>query len=101
MKENDVIYFDFQGWPVYRLTLEDIIKNSGLFTYDPDKKVYYIKADDPRLGIYPTTLEDDGMGYGVNEKFVTECSYVPVENSKDRINVFIHPKKENTDPVNF
>lgn len=61
---------DFQGWPIYALTWREILNKL------PFVKNGVIDQNDPRLDIYPRTLEDDGMGYGVNEKLITECSFV-------------------------
>lgn len=60
---------DFQGWPVYALTLQNILK--GLGFKDEDGK-FYIESDAEILKCYPHLLEDDGMGYGVRPMLVTE-----------------------------
>ena len=69
---------DFQGWPIYALTWREILNKL------PFVKNGVIDQNDPRLDIYPRTLEDDGMGYGVNEKFITS-----VDRNEDNINFFI------------
>ena len=71
---------DFQGWPVYALTWREILK------YLPFIKDGVVDFNDPRLDVYPRTLEDDGMGYGVNEKLITECTFV--DNDRE-CNIFI------------
>lgn len=44
-----------------------------------------INYEDPRINIYPRTLEDDGMGYGINEKLITSVNFVDDNNC----NIFI------------
>jgi hypothetical protein len=87
--EEEIINYDFQGWPIRKMSLKDILEYSGLFTHDIEKSIYFINDDAPVLNIYPTTLEDDGMGYGINEKFISDFTYVPLESNEDRINIFI------------
>lgn len=70
------IGIDFQGWPVEALTVKEILLKLG-FKTDGDK--FSIDKDAPILNVYPLALEDDGMAYGVNPRFVTdvdpECVY--------------------------
>ena len=72
-KDDKIIGFDFQGWPVRKITLGEIIESIGFRKCDRDGAEYYeMRADSPIFGVYPIVLEDDGMGYGSNERFVTE-----------------------------
>lgn len=92
MEDSVIINYDFQGWPVVKMSLRDILeqlRKSGVFAYDVDSATYFIRDDSPVLDIYPTVLEDDGMGYGINERFITEFTRVPVELGGERLNVFI------------
>lgn len=78
LKNEDVLYTDFQGWPVYKKTLREIIELlGGKIQYDESNNPVAIGFDinDPILDVYPTTLEDDGMGYGVNEMFISGADY--------------------------
>lgn len=78
-----IINYDTQGWPVYKMSLKDILDT--FMNYNPVDKAYWIKEDDPILQIYPRILEDDGMGYGVNERKI--CSFSPIEDK--HINIFV------------
>ena len=59
---------DFQGWPIYGLTLREVLKELGFETKDG---LFSISDDSEILDAYPRLLEDDGMGYGVDEQFLT------------------------------
>lgn len=61
---------DFQGWPLYAMTFREILESLG------SKKIEHntYTIDDSILDSYPRLLEDDGMGYGVNEQYITEAS---------------------------
>lgn len=65
---------DFQGWPVYALTLREILNRLG-FEEDTET-ITLIKSEEANrlLDSYPQLLEDDGMGYGVNAEYITEVS---------------------------
>ena len=68
MKE---IGIDFQGWPIEAMTLREIIKKLGI-TYTLDNGDEIIRSDRKHLlDAYPVILEDDGMGYGVNPRYIT------------------------------
>lgn len=73
MKDKHIINFDFQGWPVEKLTLREILLGlGGVFNSETNK----IEFDNSResLDSFPVILTDDGMGYGVDEQFVSDCS---------------------------
>lgn len=70
---NNIIGADFQGWPIYKLTLRDILKKLG---FKDINGILYIKDDDEKLDRFVVTLNDDGMGYGVNEQYVTSVDSV-------------------------
>lgn len=74
-----VINFDFQGWPIERMNLRDIIKAIG-GVYNSDTKKWEI-PDNSLLDIFPKILEDDGMGYGVNEQWISDFSVDPSNNT--------------------
>ena len=52
---------DFEGWPIYKLTLREILQKFGA-TLDACGKVGF-DDDDPTLDKYPEFFIDDGMGY--------------------------------------
>jgi len=69
-KKAAMIRRDFQGFPVYKMTYREILESLG---FEHKDGFYRIPDDAELLDIYPVTLEDDGMGYGVNNKFITEA----------------------------
>jgi hypothetical protein len=72
--------YDFQGWPFYALNLREILFSLGFEA--KDGKIY-ISADDEILDAYPRLLEDDGMGYGVDECYITEADRDLFDNDVD------------------
>ena len=74
-------------WPIYAYTLREILKELGF--EEDDKTFTLIKNEESNvlLDSYPITLEDDGMGYGVNPMFITEISSEVYKN-KHELNVF-------------
>lgn len=66
-------------WPVNAMNFEEILEKLG---FENDGEKLSIKIDNPILKAYPILLEDDGMGYGVNEEFVTEVDSTLYENHK-------------------
>ena len=66
------LYYDFQGWPVQPMTLREILISLG-FEEDTET-IKLIKGEETNqlLDSYPHLLQDDGMGYGVNERYITE-----------------------------
>lgn len=80
-EKEDIINYDFQGWPVYKMNIRDILKDLGLVLDETDN-TWKISNNNPILDIYPITVVDDGMGYGVNEKFITSVSSHPEPDSQ-------------------
>lgn len=68
------IGIDFQSWPIYAMTLREILKSLGF--EEDSETVTLIKNEETNrlLDSYPYLLEDDGMGYGVNAEYITEVS---------------------------
>lgn len=85
-KDEDIISYDFQGWPNYKMTLREILERLGA---TENKGVIGFNEKDPILDIYPKILEDDGMGYGVNERYVIESD---CDEEKTFINMFAEPE---------
>ena len=72
---DNIIDYDFQGWPIRKMTVREILERLGVTDY---------KIENERiLDLYPCLLEDDGMGYGVNTQYITEVSYC-----NDYVNMF-------------
>ena len=65
-----LVGYDFQGWPIFKMTLKDLLL--GLGGKEEDNKIIF-DANDPSMKIYPSLLEDDGMGYGINEQCIVEA----------------------------
>ena len=87
-RDEDIVSFDFQGWPNYKMNLREILQSLGAVEKDG---IIGFNVDDKALDIYPVTLEDDGMAYGVNGKFVTTAE----ANREDGyINMFIEPQTD-------
>lgn len=80
---KNIINYDAQGFPIHKISLKDII--STFMNYNPVDKAYWIKEDDPKLQLFPRVLENDGMGYGINEKKICSFSFV----NDTYINVFV------------
>ena len=89
-REEDIIDYDFQGWPVYKMNIRSILKSLG---FECEGGKWIIDDADPTLDIYPCVLEDDGMGYGVNEQCITSVDVF--ENDGQRYcNVFVDKPNE-------
>ena len=63
---------DFQGWPICKKTFKELFEDLNLISSDGS---VHIPADHPILNVYPIRLQDDGMGYGVNEEFFICASF--------------------------
>jgi hypothetical protein len=87
-REEDIISFDFQGWPNYKKNLREVLQSLGAVE---ENGMIGFKLDDKVLDIYPVTMEDDGMAYGVNEKFITESE---ANREEGYINIFIEPQSD-------
>lgn len=81
-KENDIISYDFQGWPNYKRNLREILNMMGAVE---ENGMIGFKTNDAILDIYPLILEEDGMGYGVNERYIIEAS---ADMMKTYVNIF-------------
>jgi hypothetical protein len=88
-KEN-IIGFDFQGWPVRKLTLEEILVKLGA-RLNPETCMYEI--DKSLVETTPTVYTDDGMGYGVNEAYIVDAD----RNEADECTVWIDAADKNID----
>lgn len=104
ISDSDIINRDFEGWPVYKRSLRSILLDLGFNEIEHDGKKYIsIEVTDKLLDAYPITLEDDGMGYGVNKKYITEASkeiYEDKETNDEVFNLFIEAySMENVDKL--
>ena len=53
------------------MTFKEMLLELG-FTIEDNK--LFINIDNAILDCYPTRLIDDGMGYGIDEQYIIECS---------------------------
>ena len=88
-KEN-IIGFDFQGWPVRKLTLEEILVRLGGHL-NPETDMYEINKS--LVETVPTVYTDDGMGYGVNEAYIVDAD----KNEANECRVWIDAADKNID----
>ena len=70
-RKEDIVYYDFQGWPGYKMNLREVLL--GLGGRVEEGKIVF-DLDSPMMEVYPSILEDDGMGYGVDENVIVEAS---------------------------
>lgn len=85
-KTEDIICYDFQGWPEYKMNLREILLALG-----GQQDGNYIKflSDAPQMDIYPRILVEDGMGYGVDECVIVS---VDIDPQSEYINIFRESK---------
>ena len=70
-KAGNVINFDAQGWPLSKASISIMLELLG-GKLNEETNTWEI-PNDPRFdSIYPRTLEDDGMGYGVNKMYIVD-----------------------------
>ena len=65
---DEIVGYDFQGWPLYQLRVISLLRAMGM----SDDIIDQIPEDILTSTI--TTLEDDSMGYGVNEECIVNCA---------------------------
>ena len=101
-KEN-IIGIDFQGWPIYKLTIRDILEQLGFQKMENEGNIYWrIEDNNPILDISPDVLTDDGMTYGVDLKRIIECEQLFDNNGKiEKINIFIDKEDEKISQVDL
>lgn len=87
-RDEDIVSFDFQGWPNYKQNLREVLK--GLGAIEKNGMIGF-RSKDPILDQYPVTMEDDGMAYGVNPKFIVDADVNEEDNS---IRMFIEPQTD-------
>ena len=90
MKNENIIGFDFQGWPIEKISLENIIQRLG-GVYNKQTGTYEITQD--KLQVYPKVYTDDGMGYGAMGWYVTDIDY----SDNDTCDIWIEKEDENID----
>lgn len=85
---DEIVGYDFQGWPLYPLRVISLLRTMGM----SDDIIDQIPEDILTSTI--TTLEDDGMGYGINEECIVNCA---IDKNKNIVYLWRIPnvKKEN------
>ena len=77
-KTEDIVCYDFQGWPEYKMNLREILLALG---GQQDGNFIKFPSNTPLMDIYPRILVDDGMGYGVDESEY-QITYARSQNPK-------------------
>ena len=96
-RDEDIMYYDFQGWPVYKKTLRETLEGLGATV---ENGAIGFKVDNPVLDLYPRVFHDDGMAYGVDKRYITEAFS---DTREGIINIFAEPEiegKKETERVN-
>lgn len=65
---DKIVGHDYQGWPLYQLRVISLLRTMGM-SEDVIKQL-----PEDILTSTITTLEDDGMGYGINEECIVNCA---------------------------
>ncbi len=87
-KEN-IINFDFQGCPEFKMSIKDIIERVGGKLNEETNK-WEIPNKDWMLQC-PTILHDDGMGYDVNVEYIVDI------NISQTCNIWVDKKLDNVE----
>lgn len=81
------IGIDFQGWPINAMTLKEILDKISTKSEDMEDNMTNYCFDRKVLDSYVRILEDDGMGYGVNPRYIICADNNPYEDSEIKENV--------------
>ena len=68
MTHDKIVGYDPCGWPLYQLRVISLLRTIGM----SDDIIDQIPEDILTSTII--TLEDDGMGYGINEECIVNCA---------------------------
>lgn len=79
---EDIGYYDFQGWPEYKMNLREVLMALG---GKVEGNTISFDLKDSLMDIYPRILVDDGMGYGVDDNVIVSVS---LGTQRDYINIF-------------
>lgn len=87
LTHDEIVGYDSYGWPLYPLRIISLLRAMGM----SDDIIDQIPEDILTSTI--TTLEDDGMGYGVNEECIVNCA---IDKNKNIVHLWRIPnvKKE-------
>ena len=88
MNEREkLVGYDFQGWPICKMNLKEILCACG--ATKKDGKLFF-DLDDPVLNVCPTILTDDGMGYGVDDNCIVDAGRFTESNNKNEDIIYIN-----------
>ena len=90
-KEN-IINFDFQGWPEFKMSMRDIIERIGGKLNEETNKWEIPNKD--WMTQCPTILHDDGMGCGTNPEYIVD---IHVDNISQTCNIWADKKLDNVE----
>lgn len=99
MDEKNIIGYDFQGWPIYKITLREILTRLGA-EKSYDGSVFGWDVNDPLLDMCPTVLEDDGMGYGINEKYIVDANCTVKDGEYTSFHIWVDTENNNKELKN-
>ena len=80
-KIENIINYDYEGWTEYKKSIKDLIIAFG-GVYNKETKKWEI-PDSGDLNTCPILIEDDGMGYGINERYIIHVDF-------DRVSQICH-----------
>ena len=96
--DKTIVNFDSQGWPNRKMDLKSILETIGFGIYEVNgEQIFGIKAESKLLETYPLTIEDDGMGYGINEQFVVDVTKSGENDDDVYCNFFVEAELGNKD----
>ena len=85
---DEIVGYDHCGWPLYQLRVISLLRAMGM----SDDIIDQIPEDILTSTI--TTLEDDSMGYGVNEECIVNCA---IDKNKNIVYLWRIPKARKED----
>lgn len=91
-KKENIVNFDFQGYPEFKMSIKDIIEKLGA-VYNKETNKWEIPNEE-WLECFPMIVEDDGMGYGVNEQYIID---VDVDKIGNTCNIWADKKLDNVE----
>jgi hypothetical protein len=95
-RDESIVNFDFQGWPNRKMDLKTILEAIGFGTYEVNGEQFLgIRSDSKILTVYPSILNDDGMGYGVNEQFIVDVTSGGENNDETHCHFFTETEMKN------
>lgn len=80
------------------MTWKEILCAIGILNDENKREEYKISINNSILNAYPKVLEDDGMGYGVNPKFIVSSDYMTYKDdelNEEVSNIFVEPIDKN------